>query len=94
MNAKYRPYAFGGAGEITTELGRFEGVPGEPYRLALRIGNIASELMTAHLRLKVEAPWAAWGQWEILKQVGFLAAILFCATGLICISAGKSKVSV
>jgi len=80
----YKPYGFGGAGEIASELGRFEGIRNRRYTIVLRNIQMAPELIAAHPRLKVTVHWAAWEQWVILKQLGFWVAILFGAVGLTC----------
>lgn len=54
-DAPYRPYAFGGSGEVVTELGTFEALPGNHYWVSLRIRDAAPELVNAHPRITVRS---------------------------------------
>jgi len=80
----YKPYGFGGVGEITTELGRFEATRNQRCRIVLNKIQMAPELLVAHPRLKVSAHWAAWEPWVIWKQLGFWIAIVVAPVGLMC----------
>jgi hypothetical protein len=81
----FRPQGFGrGAGEVTEDLGQFEGTRGERYKISLRIRHASAELNDSHPRLKIEAHRVYWERWIIFFQVGIWFAIPFCVAGLIC----------
>lgn len=69
---RYRPASFGGAGYVGTTVGSFDAQRGKQYRIAIRVRNIAPELLSASPRIRVEAGRIYWEKWIIFAQLTLL----------------------
>jgi hypothetical protein len=79
----YSPHAFGGAGAVQTELGRFNAQPGGRYKIGLRVRQSSEELRTSSPLLKVDAHWVYWEKWVEYEQLSFWFAALVGISGLV-----------
>lgn len=79
---KYDPRSFGGAGYVGTTMGSFDALRGEHYRIALRVRQVAPELLSASPHIRVEAGRFYWERWVIFAQITLLFGAAFGIPGV------------
>jgi hypothetical protein len=87
-NQTYRPHAFGGAGAVETELGRFGAQLGGRYKIGLRVRQSSPELRAASPLLKVDAHWVYWEKWIEYEQLSFWFAAMVGIPGIVTLIRG------
>ncbi|NYF81243.1 hypothetical protein [Granulicella arctica] len=87
-NQTYLPHAFGGAGAVETELGRFDAQSGGRYKISLRVRQSSPELRAASPLLKVDAHWVYWEKGVEYEQLSFWFAAVVGIAGIFAIIRG------
>jgi hypothetical protein len=89
----YRPHAFGGAGVVQTELGRFDAHLGGRYKIGLRVRQSSPDLRAASPLLNVDAHWAYREKWVEYEQLSFWFAALIGIAGIVTSIRGFRSIS-